>query len=313
MSEQQSRIEDRLYTYRQKENESRKGAHTLCLYDVTSSYLEGEKNELAAYGYNRDKKKGKKQIVIGLLTNIQGVPMSVSVFKGNTPDTETVPDQIKTIAQRFKAKQVVMVGDRGMIKTPQKTALNEVDFNYITAITKKQIDTLLKKGAIQLGLFDTEVVEVVDQDKRYLLRRNPLRKEEVEKNRESRRECLHKKVQEANHYLNKHPKANPLVQLKRLQEKLITLGCNRFCCLLIKARELVIEVDADALKNEAQLDGCYVLETDVLSTEMTTAEVHNTYKGLAKVETAFRTMKTSCLEIRPLYVRKESSRTYALF
>jgi len=143
----QSKIEDRLYRAKKKRSDAEKegsdtGVH-LYLYDVTSSYLEGEKNDLACYGYNRDKKKGKKQIVIGLLTDSKGRPVSVCVFDGNRSDTTTVEAQIQTISTRFKAKKVIMVGDRGMIKSPQKTALNAFDFNYITAITRQQIANLI--------------------------------------------------------------------------------------------------------------------------------------------------------------------------
>jgi len=71
------------------------------LYDVTSSYLEGEHNELAAYGYHRDGKKGKKPIVMGLLTAADGEPLAVKVFKGNTSDCTTVAEQIATLKTRF--------------------------------------------------------------------------------------------------------------------------------------------------------------------------------------------------------------------
>ena len=127
-----------------KENKS------LYLYDVTSSYLEGTENELADYGYNRDKKKGKKQIVIGLLTNADGVPVSVRVFKGNTSDSKTVNDQIEILKGEFNVKKVVLVGDRAMLTKDQINNLPE-NYSYITALKKRQIETLIRSNTLQLG------------------------------------------------------------------------------------------------------------------------------------------------------------------
>jgi hypothetical protein len=112
---QQEQIEKQLFERRY----SRTEVPRLFLYDVTSSYLEGQYNELGDWGYNRDGKKGKQQIVIGLLTDHQGIPVSVEVFQGNTNDTKTVLPQIKKMAQRFGIQEVTLVGDRGMIKTAQ--------------------------------------------------------------------------------------------------------------------------------------------------------------------------------------------------
>lgn len=121
---------------------------TLFLYDVTSSYLEGTCNALADWGYDCDKKRSKKQIVIGLLAGPDGLPVAVGVFKGNTNDTKTVSEQVKILADCFGVKEVTLVGDRGMIKGPQIDALPE-DFRYITAITKPQIAKMLDKHLLQ--------------------------------------------------------------------------------------------------------------------------------------------------------------------
>ena len=113
---------------------------------MTSSYFEGDCNELSAYGYNRDKKKGKKQIVIGLLCDKAGDPVSIEVFKGNTSDPKTVEPQLKKLKDRFGIKKVVFVGDKGMIKSSQITAITEENYNFITSITKAQIEKLVKEG-----------------------------------------------------------------------------------------------------------------------------------------------------------------------
>ena len=170
----QEEIEERLFQLRYKNKKP-----YFYLYDVTSSYLEGEQNELGAYGYNRDKKRGKKQIVIGLMTDDEGYPIAIEVFQGNTQDTQTVHNQIEKMAKRFGVSHVTLIGDKGMIKKTQVEELKAIDFHYITAITKPQIETLLKSGVIQLGLFDEDLAEVKDQGERYILRRNPIRAQEI--------------------------------------------------------------------------------------------------------------------------------------
>jgi len=145
LEENQERIEDALLARKEKP-----AGRSVFLYDVTSNYLEGVCNELGAFGYNRDGKAGKKQIVIGLLTDAEGDPLTVEVFSGNTPDAATCNEKIAQIKRRFNADRIVLVGDRGMIKQPQINRMRARDggfngvINYITAITKPQIETLLR-------------------------------------------------------------------------------------------------------------------------------------------------------------------------
>jgi len=165
LTENQSKIEQRLFNKTKelqekhalkREPDSKKSRHdyqpseTIFLYDVTSSYFEGEHNELAAFGYNRDGKKGKRQVVAGLLCNDQGIPLSVELFRGNTQDPKTMGPQVRKAAERFGAEHVVFVGDRGMIKGPQMKEIGAAGFHYITAITKPQIETLLSQDEIQM-------------------------------------------------------------------------------------------------------------------------------------------------------------------
>jgi len=124
LSEKQTKIEDKLF-YNNKRNPN------LFLYDVTSSYLEGSENELADWGYNRDGKKGKKQIGVGLLADDEGNPVSVEVFTGNTSDLATFHSQIEKAKHRFGCERVTFVGDRGMIKSGQIKDLSMHGFHYI--------------------------------------------------------------------------------------------------------------------------------------------------------------------------------------
>ena len=277
---------------------------SLFFYDVTSSYLEGMKNELADWGYNRDKKRGKMQIVIGLLTDAQGVPIATRVFKGNTTDPQTCLNQIKTLAETFQVKDITLVGDRGMIKTAQIEDLTEAGFHYITAITKPQIETLMAKGLIQFDLFDEKIVEVQDDGVRYILRRNPDRAAELERTRRDKFATLAEKVDKSNRYLQGHSRAKVEVQLRDLQAVANKLKIASWVKLEIEARNIILSQDEAMLEKASKLDGCYVLKTDLTAQQCDARTVHDRYKDLSQVEDAFCTMKTGLLEVRPVFVRK---------
>lgn len=288
----------------------------LFLYDVTSSYLEGEHNQLAAFGYNRDGKKGKRQIVIGLLCDNQGTALSIEVFQGNTADPQTFGPQVTKVAQRFGGA-VTFVGDRGMIKRPQIEALRaykDHEFHYITAITKPQIETLLQLGEIQLELFEQVLAEVQASDGiRYVLRRNPVRAAEMQRVREDKYRTLAQQVEELNRYLQEHPRATLTAARRQLEAKSQRLKIHEWVILTAHERTLVLSKNTDRLHQLEQLDGCYVLKTDLSSTAASKELIHERYKDLALVDWAFRTSKTVQLEMRPIYVRLASrTRGHAL-
>src|ERR671924_454865 len=182
LANRQAAIEDTLFAQRTKTKPV-----SLFLYDVTSSYVEGTHNALAAFGYNRDGKKGKRQIVIGLLCDEDGHPVSIEVFPGNTSDPHTFASQLEKVKVRFGVTAITFVGDRGMIKGQQIEDLATQGFHYITAITKPQIEKLLRTGTFQMDLFDQELAEVLaDEGVRYVLRRNPMRAQEVREARHAK-------------------------------------------------------------------------------------------------------------------------------
>ena len=296
----QTRIEDALYRRRYGNKPCK-----LFLYDVTSSYLEGEANELAAYGYNRDGKRGKMQIVVGLLCAEDGAPVAVEVFEGNTNDTKTFHSQIRKVVDRFKAVQVVFVGDRGMIKSAQQKELTEEKFGFITALTKSQIETLINKDIVQYELFDEQINEVETEDgKRYVLKRNPVRAEEIAASRKSKLQSLSDFVAKKNEYLSNHRKASPEKALQHIQRRAITLKIDAWVKCEVDERKITLQTDEKKLQELSLLDGCYCLTTNVSAAEMDKESVHARYKDLAMVEEAFRTCKTGHLELRPIYVRK---------
>ena len=309
LDEHQQHIEDRLFA-----TSAPSGSTGLFLYDVTSSYLEGVYNELAAFGYNRDGKKGKRQITIGLLCNAQGQPLSIEVFTGNTNDTATMASQIRKVAQRFGGGEVTFVGDRGMIRGRQIEDLTTQGFHYITAITKPQIESLLARGVLTMSLFDQELAEVVPDDgPRYVMRRNPIRAAEMGESRQNKLGSVQRQVDRQNKYLQEHSKARVQVAVDKIVTQCRKLRLDAWVQVTVRERVLALSIDQSALAEQQKLDGCYVLKTDLAQTQADAQHVHARYKDLALVEWAFRTSKTMQLEMRPVHVRLASrTRGHAL-
>ena len=305
LAQQQKQIEDRLFRQRYPQEKPE-----LYLYDVTSSYLEGVCNALAAFGYNRDGKSGKRQIVYGLLCDPQGRPVSIEAFPGNTTDTKTFGSQVRKVVDRFGGKGVTLVGDRGMIKGPQIEQLHadkSLDLHFITAITKPQIETLLKQGLVQMDLFDETVAEVVDKETkiRYVLRRNPQRAAEMAATRNSKLTKLQQLAAERNGYLAEHSRADVEVARRKIEARHQQLRLPAIDVTL-DGRTILIAQQDEAWQKAAKLDGCYCLKTDLSKQQASKETVHDRYLDLSQVEWAFRTSKTGLLEARPVYVCLES-------
>ena len=301
LADNQDKIEKKLFLQRYGDKKP-----SLFLYDVTSSYLEGDQNEYGDWGYNRDKKRGKKQIVVGLLCDDNGLPVSVKVFKGNTNDIKTFADQVEKASQDFGCERVTMVGDRGMIKSGQIEDLAKNGFNYITAITKPQIKSMIKKGVFQLGLFDEKICDVEHNGVRYILRRNPIRADEMAKTRAEKIATIKALAEKQNQYLAEHPKANDYKALQKVWEKQGRLNMNDFMIISSENRCIKVVVHEEYLAEIASLDGCYAIKTDLPVEAASPQTVHDRYKDLTAVEMAFRTCKTTHLELRPIFVRKDT-------
>ncbi|MCX6930353.1 MAG: transposase [Verrucomicrobia bacterium] len=262
----------------------------LFLYDVTSSYLEGEHNALGAFGYNRDGKRGKFQIVIGLLADQAGEPLAVRVFAGNTADPSTVSKQIEILKQQFSIADVIFVGDRGMLKSAGKKALGEADFHYISALTDPQIRLLLAK---KTGV-------------RYILRKNPDEARRIRHRLEDKLSKLRSKIAERNELVEPSARRKPEAGLATLKLWLARHKLTGLVSLRLEQRRIVETIDPQAELRSSELAGCYVIVTDLAKEKLSPQAVHDSYMALQKVERDFRTMKTGLLEIRPLFVRKES-------
>ena len=301
LAKEQEHIEDALYrrTVRQ-----RGGAPTVVLYDVTSSYLEGEQNELAAFGYSRDKKPGKAQIVIGLLTTADGEPLAVHVYEGNTADPVTVPEQVHTLRTRFGITEVVFVGDRGMVKAKGKHALTTAGFRYITALTTPQVRRLLQTQVLRAEWFTPHVHEVVHGSVRLILRRSEALRQQAARRRADKWAKLQRLITARNAFVGATKRAKPETGLRTLQAWVKRHKLHAFVHVSLHEGHLLATLDTAAQAEATVLDGCYVLETDVPQTALNAQAVHHRYRDLHEVEHDFRTMKTDLLEVRPIFVRK---------
>jgi transposase len=303
LAARQDDFEKKLYHNYKREKDPK---NILVLYDVTSSYLEGQCNGYGEYGYDRDKKKGKKQIVIGLLTGPDGEPLSVRVFKGNTSDPSTVSTQIETLKERFGIKDVVFVGDRGMVKSKGKQALFENGFRYITALTDPQIRKLLKGKVIQLNLFDSTVCEVNHGNVRLVLRKNEAVSRKEAKRREDKLDRLRELIARRNEFVLNSQRADPEAGLRKLTKWAARHKLLSFVQLSLDNNRIALIIDEHAKAEAGSLDGCYVMETDVSAEMMTGETVDERYRSLQQVERDFRSLKNGFLEVRPVYVRKKA-------
>jgi transposase len=322
------KIEDKLFKSYYKKNLPKR-----LYYDVTSSYVEGDYSDskLVAHGYNRDKKSGKAQIVMGLLTDGDGHAISIDTYKGNTNDVKTFTDQLDKLKNRFKLENITIVGDGGMIKSSDIKTIREMGYDYITSIGKPSIRKLIEEQSsrIQMSLFDENLQEVIDEERniRYILRQNPVRRDEIRATRESKVIRLKAFVKEKVEYYNTHFKAKKETMINNIDKKLSSLKLKSFIsykvtyidgdCEVKKDNKIITKtkpiatievlIDEEAKKKAEELDGCYVVTTSLTDiSKETKEEIHSAYKTLIKVENAFKTLKTDYLEIRPLYVRTDS-------
>lgn len=283
----------------------------LVLYDLSSTYFEGTKCPLAKFGYSRDKKKGLLQIVFGLLCDKRGCPIAVEVFEGNTSDTTTLTKQIEKVRNRFGLKQIVWVGDRGMIT---QTRINE-DFqnleglDWITALRASQIRKLVEQEAIQLSLFDERnLVEFSSSnypDERLIACRNPLLAQEKYVTRQDLLETTQKeldKIVAATKRGNRSLKGADQIGL-RVGKVINSKGVGKFFEITITESSFSYAQKEELIAQEAALDGVYIIRTSVKAEVLNTVETVRAYKGLAKVEQAFRSYKSIDLKVRPIYHR----------
>jgi Transposase DDE domain len=298
----QSSIEDAL---------ARRHLHdgTLVLYDVSSSYVEGRCCELAQFGHSRDNRRDKMQIVYGLLCAPDGRPVAIEVFEGNTGDPSTVGNQIMKLKERFGLKRVVMVGDRGMITDARiREDLEPAGIDWITALRAPSIQQLAAEdGPLQLSFFDErDLAEIESPDfpgERLVVCKNHALAEERRRKRNELLDATERDLKAIQKRIER--KRNPL---RGADEIGIAVGkiigrrkVGKHFDITITDDSLSFPRDHAAIAKEAALDGFYVLRTNVPADDLTADDTVRAYKSLARVERAFRSLKTVDLDIRPIY------------
>jgi transposase len=295
---------------------------SLVLYDLTSSYFEGRHCPIATFGHSRDERSGNPQIVYGLLTDAQGCPVAVEVFSGNTADPTTVKNQIDRLGQRLGLERVILVGDRGTLTSARlrDDLKTQTAIDWITALRAPQIQSLAAGGGpLQRSLFDkTDLAEIHHADypdERLIACRNPLLAEERAR---KRKELLEATEKELNTVLaaTQRPK-----RAFRGKEK-ITLRVGKvlgkykmakhFLCKF-QDRSFSFKRNQSSIDREADLDGIYVIRTNVAVALASAEDAVRYYKELSNVERAFRSMKSVDLKVRPIHHRAENRvRTHVL-
>jgi transposase len=297
--DRQTKIEKKLATRHLREG-------GMVLYDLTSSYLEGENCSLAAQGHNRDGKKGKLQVNYGLLADERGCPVSVSTFSGNTADPTTVVEQVAKVQETFNINKLVLVGDRGMISQQQIDRFKEMGgVDWITALRSGQIRKLVEDETIQFGLFDERnLFQFTHPDypgERLVVCRNPLM---AERRAHKRQALLQATIAELD-------KVKGMVERGRLTAKeKIGLRVGRVVNKYKVAKHFQLGIEdggftyrvlKEKVAAEAALDGLYVIRTSLSEEQASAEDAVRYYKDLAKVEQAFRSLKSIDLAVRPIY------------
>jgi len=329
VNSRQDSIEKRWFSHHGKSK-----GDNIFLYDLTSTYFEGTQNELASFGYNRDKKMGKMQINIGLITNSDGFPLKIQVFEGNLNDHKTVLGQVASLKDRLNAKNIIFVGDRGMKVKYNLDGLKEAEkegVDYITGLTHMEIDDLVRSNVIQLSLFGKELAEIEHEGIRYILSVNPeLRDEETAylNNLRSRVEKGLSAIQSS--WEKRHLKnLENLAKLKdgNKSKKLATqFGDKKLDNYKISVSKLLakkkaskyyeiteisnsrfkVSLNEKAYGHAIEMSGLYVVSSTVSSSNMDKEAVRETYKNLQNVEHAFRDFKSENIQLRPVFHRNEA-------
>lgn len=281
---------------------------TLTLYDVSSSYLEGRCCPLARRGYSRDHRGDRPQIVYGLLCSSDGCPVAIEVFEGNTADPMTLADQVEKLKARFALARVVVVGDRGMITSARiHEDLRPAGLDWITALRAPAIQELADGGPLQLSLFDDrDLAEIASPDypgERLIVCRNPLLTAERRRKRDELLAATERDLARIRQAVTRQRK--PLAGRTEIG---LAVGAVLDKHKMAKHYELTItdtslawrRKDA-AIVAEARLDGIYVIRTSLPAAVLTAEQTVGAYKSLARVERAFRCLKSVDLEIRPIY------------
>ena len=272
------------------------------LYDLSSSWMEGTHCPLASYGYSRDHKRGKTQIEYGLMTDVDGRPISIEVFSGNTGDPSAFVSALNTTRDRFGLKEIIMVGDRGMITRARIEAMRGLrGTKWITSLRAPQIQTLMREGTLQLGLFDETNLAAITHpdypDERLIACRNP----DLARHRALKREELLVATEKDLERLQGSPRRAKTPIALAVGRVLNRHKMAKHFTLDFQEEGFTFSRDTDSIDTEAALDGIYVIRTSVAKEDLDDAKTVEAYKGLSVVERNFRNLKVIDLDLRPIY------------
>ena len=292
---------------------------SLVCYDLSSSWMEGSHCPLAAFGHSKEGKRGKRQIEYGVVATTDGLPLAVEVFPGNTSDPTSFVKAVEVVCKRFQLKDVVFVGDRGMITQARIEELRKLPgLGWVTALRAPQIRALVEDYSIQPSLFDqTNLAEIgahpdYPGERLVVCRNLELAQERTRKRKEllAATEADFSKVRDAvaAGRLKDPLKIGARVGRVRNQHKV-----GKHFSYEVVDGVFYFSRKEEAIQAEAALDGIYVIRTSVAASVLSAAETVATYKSLANLERDFRTMKTTDVEIRPIRHRlADRVRTHAL-
>jgi transposase len=304
--ERQTRIENKLAKKHLQDGH-------LVLFDVSSSYYTGRTSPLIKHGYSRDHRQDRPQIVYGLLCDSEGRPIAIEVFAGNTADPPTFTQIVARARKRFGINRIVFVGDRGMITSARiNEDLRGVEgLDWISALRSEGIRKLREAGAIQMSLFDKQdLAEVTSEhfpEERLVVCRNPALAEQRARKRNELLQATEDQLEPIR--LATLRKRNPLRGEKEIGLRVgKVIGKHKMAKhfdLTITENSFAYKRQEATIREEAALDGLYVVRSSVDKKQMNSEQVVETYKSLAKVERAFRCLKTVDLSLRPIYHRND--------
>jgi transposase len=280
----------------------------MALFDLTSTWVEGSHCELAAFGYSRDKKRGRRQVEFAVLAAPDGTPVAVRAFKGNTDDATACLTGIKAVAEDLGMERAVLVGGRGSVTSTRIADLKEAGLGWVGALKRAQIKALAEDdGPLQMSLFDArDFAEIASEDypgERLIACWNP---HTAERRAQKRERLVAATVEDLD-------KIGARVAAGRLKsEKAIGLAVGkiinkhnvgRFCQVQIGPGVIKYGCDQPAIKQDALLDGVYVIRTSLPAAQMGAADTVRAYKALSKVEQDFASIKGFDIEARPIWHR----------
>ncbi len=300
----QDRIERRL-----AEKHLTDGSLVLC--DVTSTYFEGRSCPLAKRGYSRDGKRGSLQIVFALLCAADGCPVAVEVFQGNTADPGVLGSQLRKLCARFGLAQVVVVGDRGLLTSARiREEVKPAGLDWITSLRAPEVQKLAAGGCLQMSLFDEQDLAEIESaelypDERLVVCRNPLLAEERARKRKELLAVTEAKLEQVAQAVRRErrPLRGAAQIAVRADRALRSRKVGKHFDVRVTDDSFSYARNEARIAKEAALDGVYVLRTSVAKQRLSAADAVRAYKGLSRIERAFRSFKTVDLKVRPVHHR----------